>query len=30
MGHLTIVAGTVDNARAVALQACERLGLPGF
>jgi 5-(carboxyamino)imidazole ribonucleotide synthase len=30
MGHLTIVAGSVESARAVALQACERLGLPGF
>ncbi len=30
MGHLTIVAATADGARTVALQACERLGLPGF
>jgi 5-(carboxyamino)imidazole ribonucleotide synthase len=30
MGHLTIVADAPDGARAVALQACERLGLPGF
>jgi 5-(carboxyamino)imidazole ribonucleotide synthase len=30
MGHLTIVAASIDGARSVALQACERLGLPGF
>lgn len=30
MGHLTVTATTADAARAVALQAAQRLGLPAF
>ncbi len=30
MGHLTVTAAQPDTARAVALQAAERLGLPAF
>ncbi|WP_295642130.1 5-(carboxyamino)imidazole ribonucleotide synthase [uncultured Methylibium sp.] len=30
MGHLTLTAATPDAARALALQAAERLGLPAF
>lgn len=30
MGHLTITAANVADVRDVALQACDRLGLPGF
>ena len=30
MGHLTVTAATADAARAVALQAALRLGLPAF
>ncbi len=30
MGHLTIVAASFEAARSGALQACERLALPGF
>jgi hypothetical protein len=30
MGHLTVTAATAAEARAVALQAASRLGLPAF
>jgi 5-(carboxyamino)imidazole ribonucleotide synthase len=30
MGHLTVTAAQPATARAVALQAAERLGLPAF
>lgn len=30
MGHLTVIAATASAAQAVALQACELLGIPGF
>ena len=30
MGHLTVTAATAAQARAVALQAASRLGLPAF
>ena len=30
MGHLTVTAATVAEARATALQAAARLGLAGF
>ncbi len=30
MGHITVTADSADQARAVALQAAARLGLPGF